>query len=73
MACLHDERVRSANLPVSSYAPIARNLQSTLNPALKEKMKKKFGLTFVLAKQNLLFTKYPSIYELMECHGVIIL
>ena len=53
MARLREERARSAKLPVAAYAPIAHSLQSTLEPAVKDKLKKKFDITYVLAKENL--------------------
>jgi len=57
-------------LPVASYAPIARSLQSSLGPAMKEKVKKKFDITYCLAKENLLFTKYTMIHELSEHYEI---
>jgi len=50
MARLTEEWARSAKLPVTSYAPIASSLQSTLDPTVKEKVKKKFDITYCLAK-----------------------
>ena len=41
MAHLIEERARSAKLPVASYAPITSSLQSTLDPVVNEKVKKK--------------------------------
>ena len=70
MARLNEERARSAKLPVASYAPIARSLQSTLDPAVKEKLKKKVDITYCLAKENLPFTKYPVIHELLQRNEV---
>ena len=70
MARLREERARSAKLPVAAYAPIAHNLQSTLDPAVKDKLKKTFDITYVLAKENLPFTKYPAIHELLEHYEV---
>ena len=66
MACLTEERAQSAKLPMASYAPIASSLQSTLDPAAKEKVMKKFDITYCLTKENLPFTKYTVIHELLE-------
>ena len=52
------------------YAPIAHSLQSTLDPVVKDKLKKKFDITYVLAKENLPFTKYPVIHKLLERYEV---
>ena len=41
-----------------------------MDPASKERLKKKFDISYVLAKENLPFTKYPAIHELLERHGV---
>ena len=70
MAWLCKERAQSAKLPVAVYAPIAHSLQSTLDPAVKDKLKNKFDITYVLVKENLLFTKYPAIQELLERYEV---
>ena len=56
MACLIEERARSAKLPMASFAPISSSLQSTLDPGVKEKEMKKFEITFCLVKENLPFT-----------------
>jgi len=70
MVRLNEERARSAKLPVASYAPIARSLQSTLDPAMKDQVKKKFDITYCLAKENLPFTKYTVIHELLERYEI---
>ena len=41
-----------------------------MDNATKERIKRKFDISFVLAKENLAFTKYPSIYKLEQRHGV---
>jgi len=41
-----------------------------LNPAIRDQMKKKFEISFMLAKEHILFTKYPAIHDLEEWHGV---
>jgi len=70
MAHLNEERAQTAKLPVASYAPIVRSLQSTLDPAMKDKVKKKFDITYCLAKENLPFTKYTVIRELLEHYEI---
>ena len=36
----------------------------------KERLKKKFDVCYLLAKENTAFLKYPAILELEEHHGV---
>ena len=37
---------------------------------VRERPKKKFDISYLLAKENLPFTKYPSIHELLEQHEI---
>jgi len=54
MACLKEERAQNAKLPVTFYAPIVCSFQSTLDPALKEKVRRNLTLPiYCLAKENL--------------------
>lgn len=41
-----------------------------MDKVTKEKMKKKFDICFVMAKENIAFRKYSAIYELEQRHGV---
>ena len=41
-----------------------------MDSAVRERVKKKFELSFVLAKEHIPFTKYPALHELEEKHGV---
>jgi len=70
MVRLNEERAQSTKLPVASYAPIVCSFQSTLDPAMKEKVKKKFDITYCLAKESLPFTKYTVIHQLLECYEI---
>jgi len=69
MARLNEERAQGAKLPVASYAPIVHSFQSTLDPAMKEKGKK-FDITYCLAIENLLFTKYTVIHQPLEHYEI---
>ena len=65
------DQAKSRNKPVTSYSPIARSLMSSsVDPAMREQVKKKFDIGFVLAKEHIPFLKYPAIHELEERHGV---
>ena len=41
-----------------------------LNPAAREQIKKKFEVSFVIAKEHIPFSKYSAILALEEKHGV---
>ncbi len=58
--------------PITSYSPIARSIVSSMsmNPSVRDRVKKKFDISFVLAKEHIPFMKYPAIHELEEKHGV---
>ncbi len=71
MMLLRKEQAKTRNEPITSYSPIARSLLSTsMDPAVRERVKKKFDISFVLAKEHIPFTKYPAIHQLEERHGV---
>ena len=71
MMHFHKDQAKSRNDPVTSYSPIARSLlSSSMDPAVRERVKKKFEISFVLAKEHITFLKYPAIHELEERHGV---
>ena len=42
-----------------------------INPAIREQIKRKFEISFVLAKEHIPFLKYPAIHDLEERHGVV--
>lgn len=71
MAILRREQAKNAKESLTSYSTIVRCLHNpSLDPAVREKLKKKFDISYLLAKENLPFTKYPSIHELLERHGI---
>ena len=44
-------QAKSRNEPITSYSPIVRRLlSSSMDPAVREQVKKKFDISFVLAK-----------------------
>ena len=55
---------------VVEYAPIAKAFaKANINEATKAKLKRKFDVAYMIAKENLSFTKMKSICELEERHG----
>ena len=70
MALVCRDKACSKHEPIASYSPIARSLLSTLSPAVRDQMKRKLEISFVLAKEHIPFTKYPAIHDFEERHGV---
>ena len=70
MAMMHlrEDRIRTQVSPLRvTYTTIAQSiLLPTLDPTTKERIKRKFD--FILAKENLLFTKLVVIHDLQEQH-----
>lgn len=66
------DQAKSRNEPVTSYSPIAHSIFSSasMDPAVRERVTKKFDISFVLAKEHIPFLKYPAIHEMEERHGV---
>ena len=60
---------RDSHLPITSYSTIARSLL-VMDETVKARMKKKFDICFVMAKEGVAFRKYPSFHALEERHGV---
>ena len=71
MIRLREEQAKLNNEPVTSYSTIARSLLSPpLDEAVKDRLSRKFQISFVIAKECLPFTKYPALHELEEHHDV---
>ena len=69
MSRVHVEAAKASNLPVTTYSPLARSLL-TMDECTRERMRKKFDVCYLLAKEGLSFRKYPAIHALEERHGV---
>ena len=55
---------------VFEYAPIvAALLQPSMDDATRERTKRKFDIAYMIARQNLSFTKMKAVCELEERHG----
>ena len=54
---------------VTEYAPIAKAL-CMLDKTTKQALQKKFEIAYFISKENLAFTKIPSLCELQAKHGV---
>ena len=60
---------RASKQPLTTYSPIARSLL-VMDEAVQGRMKRKFDICYVMAKESLGFRKYPALHELEERHGV---
>jgi hypothetical protein len=69
MSRLRIDQAKASSDPVTSYSPIVRSLMLMSDDG-KVKMKRKFDITYVMAKQGIAFSKYPALYELEARHGV---
>ena len=60
---------RASQLPISSFSPIARSLL-TMEESTEARIRRKFDICYVMAKESLAFRKYPALHQLEERHGV---
>ena len=60
---------KASNLPVTTYSPLDRSLL-TMDESVQSRMKKKFDICYVMAKEDMAFKKYPALYALEEHHEV---
>ena len=63
------DNAKASKVPLTQYAQIARCF-SKMDATTQERLKKKFDVCYLLAKENMAFVKYPAILELEERHGV---
>ena len=69
MAYLKADLAKANNQSVTSYSPIARCLMN-MDATTRERMKRKFGICYVMAKEGIAFSKYPALYNLESRHEV---
>ena len=63
MIRLRTDAAKVSNLLLISYSTIARSLL-VMDDAMLGRMKKKFDICYVMAKESLGFRKYPALHEL---------
>ena len=63
------EAAKATNQPITSYSPITRSLMR-MDDQVMERMKKKFDICYIMAKEGIAFRKYPALHELEVRHGV---
>lgn len=69
MLKLRRDQAKSSNKSITSYSPIARSLLG-MDDAVKDRMRKKFDICYVMAKERMAFRKYPALHDLESRHGV---
>ena len=63
------DQAKKRNEPITSYSTIARSLMSSpMDQSVREQVKRKFDISFVIAKEHLPFSKYPAIHDLEAKH-----
>lgn len=66
---LRADQAKAINASITSYSLIASGLLK-MDAALKQQLRKKFDMCYVLCKENMAFQEYPAIYELETRHEV---
>ena len=66
---LRADQANATNDSIMSYSPIASGLLR-MDDSLKQQLRNKFDMCYVLCKENMAFQKYPVIYELEMHHEV---
>ena len=69
MAELHTAQARASRTPVVQYAPIAHAL-SMLSDVDRTRIRKKFNVCYLMAKEGIAFEKFVPLCELESRHGV---
>lgn len=69
MLKLKVEQAKARGESAATSTTIGR-LLSSIDDDTEKRMAKKFDVCFVMAKESLPFTKYPSLLELESRHGV---
>ena len=69
MECLKFDQAKERNQPLATFAPIVGSLMK-LDATSRERLRRKFDLCFVLAKEGIPFTKYAPFHQLEVQHEV---
>ena len=63
------DNVKAESQSIATYAPISKSLLS-MEASVKSKMKRKFDIFYLMAKEGMAFEKFPALHELQSHHGV---
>ena len=69
MAYLKVDLAKANNKSVTSFSPIGHSLKN-MDASTRERMKRKFDICYVMAKEGVAFSKYPALYDLESRHDV---
>jgi len=69
MRCLAVDTAKAENQPIATYAPIARSFLR-LQESVRAKMKLKFDICYLMAKEGMAFEKFPALHQLESRHRV---
>ena len=69
MSHLRVAQARASKKPVTSYSPIARSLLM-LDESERGRMRRKFDLCYLMAKEGITFEKYVALCELEAHHDI---
>ena len=69
MSRLHNEQVRQSGSSVVLSSRIGQSLLNLIETT-RQRMRKKFDVCYMMAKESVPFVKYPAIVELQSQHGV---
>ena len=69
MAYLKADLAKANNQSVTTFSPIARSLMN-MDATTRERMKRKFDICYVMAKEGMAFSKYSALYDLESRHEV---
>ena len=69
MQRLRVNNAKVSNQSIVTYAPIAKSLLN-MEASVKAKMKYKFDICYLMAKEGIAFEKFPALHELQSRHGI---
>ena len=69
MSYLRAAQAKASNQPITSYSPIARAL-TMLDESERKRMRQKFDVCYMMAKEGIAFEKFPALYDLEVRHNV---
>ena len=69
MQRLRVNNAKASNQSIVTYAPIAKSLLN-MEASVKAKMKYKFDICYLMAKEGIAFEKFPALHELQSRHGI---
>ena len=69
MTYLKAELAKANNEPAASFSPSAHSLMN-MDATTKERKKCKFDICYIMAKEGIMFSRYPALYDLESRHDM---